>query len=75
MSSSKVAFAVSSSKESYVSLPEAAQYFGCSTRTLQRYIQQCKVPGYRMGPRKILVKLSEVEKTLIPMGAAALRNA
>lgn len=75
MSSSKVAFAVSNPREGYVSLPEAARYFGCSTRTLQRYIQQCKIPGYRIGPRKIVVKLSEVEETLVPMGAAALRNA
>lgn len=56
--------------EPYVSLADAANHFAVSSKTLRRYIADRKIPARRLGNR-ILVRLSEIEATLTPMGSAS----
>lgn len=56
--------------EPYVSLADAANHFAVSSKTLRRYIADRRIPAKRLGNR-ILVRLSEIEDTLTPMGSAA----
>jgi len=53
------------------SLPDAADYAQCSTKTLRRRISDGSLAGYRMGPRLIRVDLNELDALLlspIPVG-------
>lgn len=50
-----------------ISLEEASNILGCSTKTVRRRIAEGKLTGYRMGPRFIRLRRSEVEQLLIPM--------
>lgn len=47
------------------SLDEAAQYFGCSTKTLRRRIADGTITGYRSGPRAVRIDLNEAENALL----------
>jgi len=53
-----------------VSLPDAADYASCSTRTLRRRISDGSLTGYRMGPRLIRVDLAELDNLLRPIPTA-----
>ena len=55
-------------------LPDAAEYASCSTRTIRRRIADGSIVGYRMGPRLIRVDLDELDSLLlspIPVGGDA----
>jgi excisionase family DNA binding protein len=55
------------------SLPEAAQYVGCSEKTLRRRVSDGSLPAYRLGPRLLRVDLADVDQLLlrrVPVGAA-----
>lgn len=51
------------------SLPEAAEQFGVSSRTLRRYISAGRITGYRFGPRMLRVDLDELDALLRPLAA------
>lgn len=48
-----------------VSLDEAAEHFGCSTKTLRRRIADGTITGYRTGPRAVRIDLNEAEDALL----------
>lgn len=54
----------------YVSIAEAADLVGASTKTIRRRIADGTLTGYRMGPRLIRVDLSEIERVLAPIPTA-----
>ena len=45
-------------------LNDAARAFGINPRTLRRRIDDGTVPGYRLGPRLIYVKVDELRANL-----------
>jgi excisionase family DNA binding protein len=48
----------------YISLQEAAQVTGLSTRTIRRRISDGTVPAYQLGKSSIRIRLDELEKAL-----------
>lgn len=59
-----------STREPYVTLNDAAEYFAVSRRTLERHIENARIPAYSLG-RAVRVRLSEVEESLGRLGSAA----
>ncbi len=55
------------SQRRLTSLPEAAEQFGVSSRTLRRYISAGRITGYRFGPRMLRVDLDELDALLRPL--------
>lgn len=54
-----------------ISLQEAADAYGVSTRTLRRYISAGRLTAYRIGPRLIRLDADQVRRELIaPVGSA-----
>lgn len=50
-----------------VSLPQAAEMLGVTTRTLRRYIADGRLSAYRLGPRMLRVDLDELDALLRPL--------
>ena len=50
-----------------LSISQAAEYAGVSTKTLRRRIADGTIPACRLGPRAIRVRLSDVEAALRPI--------
>lgn len=46
------------------SINAAAEYAGCSTKTIRRRIAEGELTGYRFGPRMIRVNLVEVDAAM-----------
>lgn len=59
-----------SSPHRRVSMAEAAEYAGVSTKTIRRYIAAGRLTGYRFGPRMVRVNLAEVDALLHQIPAA-----
>ena len=49
------------------SLPDAAEQYGVSAKTLRRYISSGRITGYRFGPRMLRVDLDELDALLRPL--------
>jgi excisionase family DNA binding protein len=63
-----------SNEPHYLNPAEAAHRFGCSPRTIRRYIAAGQLVGYRFGPRMVRVREDDVAALLrqIPtVGGAA----
>lgn len=56
--------------EPFVDLNTAAAYLSVSRRTLERHIENARIPAYKLG-RAVRVRLSEVESSLGRLGSAA----
>lgn len=54
----------------YLTLAEAAEWYGVSERTLRRRIAEGRLPAYRVGPRSIRVKAEDVEALAQPIPTA-----
>lgn len=54
-----------------ITIAAAADYLGCSTKTVRRYIAAGRLPAYRAGARFVRVDAAEVDALLrpIPVGA------
>lgn len=50
-----------------ISITEAAQYLGVSTKTIRRYIATGRLTGYRAGPRLLRVDRTELDGLLRPL--------
>lgn len=49
---------------------EAAAYVGCEKRTLDRYIADGTLVAYKLGPRAIRIKRSDLDAIMQPVGSA-----
>lgn len=58
-----------------VSIAEAAEYLGVSTKTIRRYIATGRLTGYRTGPRLLRVDQNELDTLLRPIPTASRRPA
>ncbi len=54
----------------YVSIEDAANLLGCSTRTIRRLIASGELTGFRLGKRMLRVNLADVQATLRPIPTA-----
>lgn len=59
-----------SGDDGYQTIENAAAYLDCSTKTVRRYITEGLLPGYRLGPRQIRVRQSDVEALAKPIEPA-----
>lgn len=53
----------------FLSIAEAAEYFGVTTRTIHRYIKDGRLPASRLGPRFIRIKVADLDALLSPIPA------
>lgn len=53
-----------------VSIAEAAEYLGVTTRSIREWITEGRLPAYRVGPKVIRIKMADLEKQLRPITAA-----
>lgn len=65
---------MATSTAAYETLTQAALRTGLSTRTLRRRIAEGTLVAYRMGPRIVRVKPSEVDALLVPTSAYTARS-
>jgi excisionase family DNA binding protein len=52
------------------SIPSAADYAACSTKTIRRRVADGSLPAVRFGPRVIRVDLDDVDALLRPVPSA-----
>lgn len=55
----------------FLSGEEAARLLDCSPRTVRRFIASGRLPGFRVGPRLLRVRRSDLESLLQPIPSAA----
>ncbi|XTP37160.1 excisionase family DNA-binding protein [Mycobacterium sp. TJFP1] len=55
----------------YAKLAEAAEYLGCTDRTIRQMIADGRLTGYRNGKRLVRVDLNEIDAAMKPFGGAA----
>jgi excisionase family DNA binding protein len=53
-----------------VSLPQGANYLGCSEKTVRRYIASGKLRAWRIGPRMIRIDRESLLELARPIGGA-----
>ena len=52
----------------YVSIAEAAEYLGVTTRTIRQMIADGRLTGYRSGTRLVRLDINEVDAAMTPFG-------
>jgi excisionase family DNA binding protein len=55
---------------SLTTIAGAAEYAGCSPKTIRRRIADGSLTGYRMGPRLVRVDLNELDAFFAPIPTA-----
>ncbi|WP_255032704.1 excisionase family DNA-binding protein [Mycobacterium marinum] len=55
----------------YVKLSEAAEYLGCTDRTIRQMIADGRLTGYRSGTRLVRVDFDELDAAMRPFGGGA----
>ncbi|HEY3530386.1 MAG TPA: helix-turn-helix domain-containing protein [Nocardioides sp.] len=52
------------------SIPEAAEFYGCSTKTIRRMVARGDLRAVRVGPRMLRIDAAELEARLRPIPTA-----
>lgn len=52
--------------QSYLTVAQAAEQLGVHPSTIRRWIDAGILPAYRLGPKRIAVKQSELERVVVP---------
>lgn len=55
----------------YVSITDAAEYLGVTTRTIRQMIADGRLTGYRAGTRLVRLDRNEIDAAMQPFGGAA----
>lgn len=58
-----------------LTMAEASAYTGCSERTLRRYVSAGRLPAYRVGPRRLVFHLADLDALLKPVPAVGIPEA
>jgi len=53
-----------------VTIADAAEYVGCTTKTIRRRISDGTISGFRFGPRLIRVDLNELDAMAVAIPTA-----
>jgi excisionase family DNA binding protein len=56
-----------------LTMAEASAYTGCSERTLRRYVSAGRLPAYRMGPRRLVFRVADLDALVQPLPATGRR--
>ncbi|MGI8537921.1 MAG: helix-turn-helix transcriptional regulator [Mycobacteriales bacterium] len=59
--------------EPLLSLPQAAELTGYCSATIRRWVASGHLPAYRVGPRGIRVKRSDLDALAVQIPAASAR--
>ncbi|KEF99972.1 MULTISPECIES: excisionase family DNA-binding protein [Mycobacterium] len=54
----------------YVSIADAADYLGVTTRTIRQMIADGRLRGYRSGHRLVRLRIDEIDAAMQPFGGA-----
>lgn len=54
-------------KDEYVTVVEAAELLGVAQSTIRRWIREERVPAYRLGDRRILLRRHDLEGLAVPI--------
>jgi excisionase family DNA binding protein len=54
-------------KDEYVTVAEAAELLGVAQSTIRRWIREERVPAYRLGDRRILLRRHDLEGLAVPI--------
>lgn len=60
--------------EEYLSVGEAAERLGVSGSTIWRWVGQGRLPAYRVGPRRLKLKVADVAAAVVPARPAEDRR-
>ena len=60
-----------STQRKYISISEAADYLGVTSRTIRQMIADGRLRGYRSGSRLVRLDLNEIDAAMTPFGGAA----
>jgi excisionase family DNA binding protein len=60
-----------SAQRAYVSIADAADYLGVTTRTIRQMISDGRLRGYRSGSRLVRLRPDEIDAAMRPFGGAA----
>jgi excisionase family DNA binding protein len=55
----------------YISIADAAEYLGVTTRTIRQMIADGRLRGYRSGSRLVRLRVNEIDAAMQPFGGAA----
>lgn len=54
----------------WATMKEAAEYSGFNEVTLRRWISAGRLPAHRLGPRRLMVDLNEIDRLRVPVPTA-----
>jgi excisionase family DNA binding protein len=60
-----------SSRPSYISISEAADYLGVTTRTVRQMVSDGRLIAYHLGARIVRLRRDEIDAAMQPFGGAA----
>lgn len=58
---------VASFRDEYVTVAEAADLLGVAQSTIRRWIREERIPAYRLGDRRILLRHHDLEGLAVPI--------
>lgn len=58
-------------QRAYLSISDAAEYLGVTSRTIRQMIADGRLRGYRSGQRLVRLKIDEIDAAMQPFGGAA----
>lgn len=58
-------------ERAYISITDAADYLGVTTRTIRQMIADGRLRGYRSGSRLVRLRLAEIDAAMQPFGGDA----
>jgi excisionase family DNA binding protein len=61
-------------RRAFVSIADAADYLGVTTRTIRQMIADGRLRGYRSGSRLVRLRLDEIDAAMTPFGGRAERH-
>jgi excisionase family DNA binding protein len=56
------------SSRKYVTLSEAADYLGVTTRTVRQMVADQRLRAYKLGDRVVRLRLDEIDAAMQPVG-------
>jgi excisionase family DNA binding protein len=63
--------AKSTAKADFVSIADAAAYLGVTVRTVRNMLYDNRLRAYKLGPRIVRIRLSDIDAALTPYTEAA----
>jgi excisionase family DNA binding protein len=55
----------------YLTIGEAADYLNVAPLTIKKMLRDGRLPGYKLGPRVVRIRLSDIESALQPYNGDA----